>query len=204
MVAVFLTVRIVQGSLAPAWAVVGASDAIVAMVQIVILRPDGGRESRNESRRAAIVVAAVYGYFLIFAQFSFVELLRAGGASLMEEKIALGIMAVAGMVSGFLAAWRGASPALVRIALGVAAVSSGAGSVCECNARCAWHRAGDRLCAGCGDCGSRGDASRMVRCRVDRSRNGGRLCVPAICLSSSCSHPAGRHGSDRVLPSRAC
>jgi cytochrome c oxidase cbb3-type subunit 2 len=74
--------------------------------------------------RAAIVVAAVYGYFLIFAQFSFVELLRAGGASLMQEKVALGAMAVAGMASGFFAAWRGASPAMVRAALGVAAVSS--------------------------------------------------------------------------------
>ena len=76
------------------------------------------------SARAAIVVAAVYGYFLIFAQFSFVELLRAGGASLMQEKVALGTMAVAGMASGFLAAWRGASPGMVRAALGLAAVSS--------------------------------------------------------------------------------
>ncbi len=74
--------------------------------------------------RAAIVVAAVYGYFLIFAQFSFVELLRAGGANLIQEKVALGAMAVAGMASGFFAAWRGASPAMVRAALGVAAVSS--------------------------------------------------------------------------------
>jgi hypothetical protein len=38
MVAVFLTVKIINGSLAPAWAVVGASDAFVAVVQIVILR----------------------------------------------------------------------------------------------------------------------------------------------------------------------
>lgn len=74
--------------------------------------------------RAAVVVAAVYGYFLIFAQFSFVELLRAGGAGLMEEKVALGSMAVAGIAGGFFAAWRGVSPAMVRIALGVAAVSS--------------------------------------------------------------------------------
>ena len=38
MVAVFLTVKIINGSLASAWAVVGASDAFVAVVQIVILR----------------------------------------------------------------------------------------------------------------------------------------------------------------------
>ena len=74
--------------------------------------------------RAAIVVAAVYGYFLIFAQFAFVELLRIGGVSLMQEKFALGAMAAAGICSGFFAAWRGATPGLVRMALGVAAVSS--------------------------------------------------------------------------------
>lgn len=74
--------------------------------------------------RAAAVVAAVYGYFLIFAQFAFVELLRSGGASLMEEKVALGAMALTGMAGGFFAAWRGASPAMVRAALGVAAVSA--------------------------------------------------------------------------------
>ena len=43
--------------------------------------------------RAALVVAAVDGYFLIFAQFSFVELLRAGGTGVTQEKIALGAMA---------------------------------------------------------------------------------------------------------------
>lgn len=80
--------------------------------------------------RAAVVVAAVYGYFLIFAQFSFVELLRAGGASLMEEKVALGAMAVAGMASGFFAAWRGAGPLMVRAALGVAALSAALAPFC--------------------------------------------------------------------------
>lgn len=38
MVSVFLTVKIIQGSLTPAWAVVGASDAFVAVVQVAILR----------------------------------------------------------------------------------------------------------------------------------------------------------------------
>lgn len=74
--------------------------------------------------RAAWVIAAVYGYFLIFAQFAFVELLRSGGASLMQEKVALGTMAVAGIASGFFAAWRGACPKMIRIALAVAAASS--------------------------------------------------------------------------------
>ena len=74
--------------------------------------------------RAALVVAAVYGFFLIFAQFAFVELLRGGGASLMQEKIALGAMALAGIAGGFFAAWRVASPQMIRSALGTAAVSS--------------------------------------------------------------------------------
>lgn len=38
LVAVFLVVRIVNGSLAPAWAAVAVSDAVVALVQIVVLR----------------------------------------------------------------------------------------------------------------------------------------------------------------------
>jgi cbb3-type cytochrome oxidase cytochrome c subunit len=81
--------------------------------------------------RAAVVVAAVYGYFLIFAQFSFVELLRAGGAGVTEEKVALGAMAVAGMASGFFAAWRGAGPVMVRAALGLAALSAALAPVCK-------------------------------------------------------------------------
>jgi len=66
---------------------------------------------------------------LISSQFSLVELLRSGGASLMEEKPALGTMAVAGIASGFFAAWRGsggAAPQMVRAALGVAAAASAA------------------------------------------------------------------------------
>jgi len=79
--------------------------------------------------RAALAVAAVYGYFLIFAQFSFVELLRAGGASLTEEKTTLGVMAAAGIAGGFLSAWRGVTPTLVRIGLGMAAVAAAAAPV---------------------------------------------------------------------------
>ena len=74
--------------------------------------------------RAALAIAAVYGYFLIFAQFAFVELLRAGGASLTGEKAALGLMAVAGMAGGFGVAWRGVTPRRVQGALGMAAVAA--------------------------------------------------------------------------------
>ena len=74
--------------------------------------------------RAAVVIAAVYGHFLIFAQFAFVELLRVGGVSAATERAVLGAMAGAGVAGGFLAAWRGASPMGVRLALGVAGVSA--------------------------------------------------------------------------------
>ena len=89
--------------------------------------------------RAALLIAAVYGHFLIFAQFAFVELLRAGGASATAERALLGVMAVAGVAGGFLAAWRGATPLGVRIALGVAAASAALAPV-----------AGGTVVAGCG------------------------------------------------------
>jgi cytochrome c oxidase cbb3-type subunit 2 len=70
--------------------------------------------------RAALAVAAVYGYFLIFAQFSLVEILRADGVALTAEKALLGVMAAAGIGGGFLIAWRGVSPRAVRVALALA------------------------------------------------------------------------------------
>lgn len=76
--------------------------------------------------RASLSIAAIYGYFLIFAQFSWVELLRAQGIAVRMEKAVLGAMAVAGIAAGFLIAWRGVSPRPVRIALVVAAVAAGA------------------------------------------------------------------------------
>ena len=74
--------------------------------------------------RAALTVAAVYGYFLLFAQFSFVELARAAGVNTVGEKFLLGSMALAGVASGFLAAWRGPNPTLIRSALVAASVAA--------------------------------------------------------------------------------
>ena len=71
--------------------------------------------------RAAITVAAVYGFFLLFAQFAFVELIRGAGHGVAAEKFLLGAMAVAGVAAGFVVAWKGVSPALIRTAMGVAA-----------------------------------------------------------------------------------
>ncbi len=44
MVAVFLTIQILAGTMASAWALVGISDAFVAVVQFVILRRGWWRE----------------------------------------------------------------------------------------------------------------------------------------------------------------
>jgi mono/diheme cytochrome c family protein len=74
--------------------------------------------------RAAITVAAVYGFFLLFAQFAFVELIRGAGHGVAVEKFLLGAMAMAGVSAGFLAAWRGVRPAMIRTAMGVAAVAA--------------------------------------------------------------------------------
>lgn len=74
--------------------------------------------------RAAVLIAAVYGSFLIFAQFALVELLRAGGAGLTLERAVLGVMAVAGVLGGFGAAWRGSGAAHLRWALVVAGLSA--------------------------------------------------------------------------------
>lgn len=64
--------------------------------------------------RAALTVASVYGYFLLFAQFAFVELVRAAGADTRGERILLGSMALAGVASGFFAARLGPSSTMIR------------------------------------------------------------------------------------------
>ena len=81
--------------------------------------------------RAAVTVAAVYGYFLIFAQFSFVELLRGAGIGVAHEKLLLGSMAAAGIASGFLTAWRGVYPMRIRTALGAAAMATTLAPLCS-------------------------------------------------------------------------
>lgn len=80
------------------------------------------------SIRAAITVAAVYGYFLLFAQFAFVELLRGAGTGRVMEMAALGAMAVAAIAAGFVTAARGATPAWIRLAMAVAGVAAALGA----------------------------------------------------------------------------
>ena len=72
--------------------------------------------------RAAGAVAGVYGFFLIFAQFAFVELLRARGIDAAGEKLALGLMAVSGIVAGFLTARFTVSASLLRRSLAICMV----------------------------------------------------------------------------------
>lgn len=76
--------------------------------------------------RAAALIASVYGYFLIFAQFSFVELIRSNGIRPGEEKLMLGAMALAGIVAGFAIAWKGVTGASLRIAMAIAGTAAAA------------------------------------------------------------------------------
>jgi mono/diheme cytochrome c family protein len=74
--------------------------------------------------RAAGVVAMVYAHFLIFAQFAWVELMRAAGGSPVTEKIALGTMTLAGITAGFVIARRDTTPGVLRTAFIAAAISA--------------------------------------------------------------------------------
>lgn len=44
LVAVFIAARVIEGSLAPAWAMVGISDGVVGLVQLLILRKGWWKE----------------------------------------------------------------------------------------------------------------------------------------------------------------
>jgi cytochrome c oxidase cbb3-type subunit 2 len=79
--------------------------------------------------RAMLTVAAVYGFFLLFAQFAFVEITRGAGTGHIGEKFLLGCMALAGVVSGFVTAWRGARPEMIRGALLSAAMAAATAAV---------------------------------------------------------------------------
>jgi len=74
--------------------------------------------------RAAAVVAMVYAHFLIFAQFAWVELMRAAGGTAASEKIALGTMAAAGIAAGFLIARRNTGPFVLQLSFLAAALSA--------------------------------------------------------------------------------
>lgn len=74
--------------------------------------------------RAAGVVAMVYAHFLIFAQFAWVELMRAAGGTPTSEKVALGAMAAAGIAAGFLVARRNTGPFVLQLSLLAAALSA--------------------------------------------------------------------------------
>jgi cytochrome c oxidase cbb3-type subunit 2 len=85
---------------------------------------EGGPGVNSTATRAAATVASVYGFFLLFAQFAFVELIRAAGHGVASEKLLLGLMALAGVTGGFLAAWRGIRPRMIRASLGMAALAA--------------------------------------------------------------------------------
>lgn len=89
------------------------------------------KHSWFSSLRAALCVAGIYGFFLIFAQFALVEMLRAGGVGKSMQTALLGAMAVAGMLAGFFVAWRGASVRLTFWAMAVAAACAAWSGQCQ-------------------------------------------------------------------------
>lgn len=74
--------------------------------------------------RAAGVVATVYAHFLIFAQFAWIELMRGAGVNAGTEKLALGVMALAGIVAGFVVSKLGSGTRLLRASFAVAGISA--------------------------------------------------------------------------------
>ncbi len=90
-------------------------------------RPEGGMvegPGLSLAFRAAGVVAMVYAHFLIFAQFAWVELMRAAGGTPGSEKVALGSMAAAGIAAGFLVARRNTGPFLLQLSFLAAGLSA--------------------------------------------------------------------------------
>lgn len=90
-------------------------------------RPEGGMvegPGLSLAFRAAGVVAMVYAHFLIFAQFAWVEMMRAAGGTATSEKIALGAMAAAGIAAGFLVARRNTGPIVLQFSFLAAALSA--------------------------------------------------------------------------------
>ncbi len=83
------------------------------------------REQQGDVLRATVVIAAVYGYFLIFAQFAFLDLLEKAAVPSGLMPSVLAAMVVGGVSGGFVAVWRigrdGAS-GLLRHALAAAAL----------------------------------------------------------------------------------
>jgi mono/diheme cytochrome c family protein len=88
------------------------------------------RENRVSIVGTVLCVAGVYAYFLLFAQFAFLERIKAGVGEGATLKAVLGLMALGGIGSGFVAARagsprRGLACALILCAVvaGVAALS---------------------------------------------------------------------------------
>ena len=91
----------------------GAADGLVEGPAALVL-----------SLRAAGMVAMVYAHFLIFAQFAWIEIMRAAGAAAAMEKLALGLMALAGISTGFAVARLGGGARVLRYSFVAAGISA--------------------------------------------------------------------------------
>lgn len=61
------------------------------------------QSSRRTGVAAAILVAGVYAYFLLFSQFAFLEIVQSAGFGEMRIKAVLGMMALGGIVGAYVA-----------------------------------------------------------------------------------------------------
>ncbi len=59
--------------------------------------------TRRTGIAAAVLVAGVYAYFLLFSQFAFLEIVQSAGLGEMRIKAVLGMMAVGGIVGAYVA-----------------------------------------------------------------------------------------------------
>ena len=89
--------------------------------------------TRREFWSTVAVIAATYGYFLIFAQFAFLELLRAAGG-VPGLRPAMAAMGLAGVAGSLLAAWRYRPQAYRRALVGGAGACALAAAAAHCSA----------------------------------------------------------------------
>jgi cytochrome c oxidase cbb3-type subunit 2 len=83
------------------------------------------RENRASIIGTVLSVAGVYAYFLLFAQFAFLERIKAGVGEGATLKAVLGLMALGGIGSGFVAARVGSPRRGLAYALILCAVVAG-------------------------------------------------------------------------------
>lgn len=83
------------------------------------------RENKASIAGTVLAVAGVYAYFLLFAQFAFLERIKAGVGEGTTLKAVLGLMAFGGIGAGFVAARMGSPRRGLAYALAICSVAAG-------------------------------------------------------------------------------